>query len=352
MSQLNGNEESQDRRHFTFEKNLPTKNDPETGILIPDLENARTVQELQDRLNVPFTNDRGVTRPWLSAYMEALRIVLKENLPEDIDGSNDYCGLYAGNGANLLRYLHVDAAGIEVENKGYLPHHFKQILSLAFAYGEGVLPPNRLNQLSFIFFDEKRFLGRSFEDILKSSLYPHEIELLTNEAREKLRKMYDLLRSQQVQNMKPDVKKYLQALQTIKVHASHSVCAFSLGGELGILDINQDQNPAPELYEHSTLRFVHEQYGINPLKDAPLVLPYDEAIQEGYYPQKDRSELVDLTRSPNSVNRKSLTQIFTVMKQGTTVWDNDHKQSELLRRNSLKLSQKRKAIVQAMVGRE
>jgi hypothetical protein len=331
------------RTYFWFEKpDVLTYEDPFTHVLLPDLSSATSVSDVSRRLLVPFTNKQGQTMPFITAFMEASRVYIHENI-NDVEGRNDFCPIYSGTALSLLEHLGLPAKAITVDNHTFLPTEFKELLDLAVARGgDEIAPAKTTNFLLRLMFSETSFTA--YQDVLdyvqtRTHLHYTEDELM------RFYDVFTLANTEYAEAVRQNFDLFDSYLRYTEAHSIHSVVVFKVGEEVGILDTNQDQNPHPELalmgyvdgyYQGEESDFI--RYGINPLRNSPFIGNWDEAVAQGYHPRECKNSVknkcVRKQFTEEELNKIALPIILRIMEEGTTIWDDTHEKSKLIRRSS------------------
>jgi hypothetical protein len=342
------------RTHFSFEMGSPWRVDTKTGIKLPDLSQAESVSEVTRFLHQPFTNELGETLPWITAFIEALRVfILERQYPVgrfvDPDGRNDFCPIYSSFAAMLLGELGLQSTTVDVTNYSFFPPSLLNLIDHALALTSLPVAQSKLAGLCINLITNEEPL----EDLVERTLDEAELSSLTPLQVLELVKIKNLLRSYKGALASIELILLEDDLRYVKIHFGHEVGAFKVGENICLLDFNQDQNPDPILNLSANYSDLHHQkYGINPLRDSVYIATVDHATRAGYYLQSSELSLrVRLDASkPEPRDLLALQEIFLLMKKGASIWDNSHMPSQTLRLSSTALIESRRKLVNGDQG--
>ncbi len=356
MALITNQYETTDRSFFIF-REIEEHGYPGINIKLPftqeEILSCKSAEDISHLLYRPYKNKRRHIMPFIFAFMEASRVVVQKNMYTDLNvGRNDYCPSYSLNLARFFKKLGLKAEKIDITTQAFKSPEYKNIIQIAYSYTK-FLSPDRVYEMIRSFMTDPELLEVDFDLVKRKLTRPIELQLMDSDIKRWEIDVKSLLNFFKQEGILETLKSCALIPVTKTNNASHMLPAILVGDNIIIGDINNDQHQTFDItiaseYDES-IDNKYTAYGINPIKDYPVLLPFEQALQYGHYPNKRELELINILDSKPSMidpeDEIKINYIFDVMERGITIWDYQSITAEQLRKNSLHQNQIRKKLL-------
>lgn len=342
------------RSGIMYDKDVSSEmREPISGVIIPNLRGVDNLTGIHDRLHVPFTNSRGETLPWIRAFLEAARCVIAGGFSKttsDRGARNDFCPAYSYTASELLSYLGIPSVATTFLNGGFYPEVIKMILSQAVLMSPISISPELIVGMACSFAEQRVRLSKgNNKSLLAQVLSDEQLQQLDAGEIKQLLELARFMASPIIQSHYKYWQKIMLMPPLLLVENRwHQAAAFRLGEELALFDINGDQNNYKVLNAIAELDESHRWtriFGVNPLRDMPVLVEWQQGVDLGYYSQWTHANLIKQINSKTVIAELPadhiLISIFNTMITGKSMWDEEDHPLSNLRTISLALNRAR-----------
>jgi hypothetical protein len=288
------------------------------GFPTPELSDSRSINELEEKLNMPIDTASGRKISWLRCFIDACRKIIWLENQFSIEESYNYpyCGRYAALISNVLESKGINALTVDGCNCFYfLPVEIRDIFTGIYNSTKIITPTEMIDLIKWnIKFDDNKVIVNNKQIITGDPEKVQEcklvLEMLQNDRLKELVGYYN------IDFMAPG---NISMNKSIFYSSFHTITIFKLPEaierrNMGIVDTNADQFAyLTKIYDRLRTEIVPD-FQPNPiLEDKPRFFNYNEAIEHGLYLPFREEDFERLFKK--EIERVDLVEVFETMQK-------------------------------------